>query len=44
MHRPGGHAINEAIIRVAKQDFEKLTVPTAQRTLRFWQLHNKLGS
>ncbi|MDE2376535.1 MAG: DUF2336 domain-containing protein [Bradyrhizobium sp.] len=41
--RPGGHPINDAILNVARQDFGRLSVPTAQRTLRFWQLHNKIG-
>lgn len=41
--RPGGHPTTGAIIAVARQDFFKLTVATAQRTLRFWQLHNKIG-
>ncbi len=40
--RPGGHPVNKAIIDAARHDFAKLTIPTAQRTLRFWQLHNKL--
>jgi uncharacterized protein (DUF2336 family) len=40
--RPGCQVINDAVLSVARQDFGKLTVPTAQRTLRFWQLHHKI--
>jgi hypothetical protein len=27
---------------VAQRDFRKLSMETAQRTVRFWQLHNRL--
>jgi hypothetical protein len=29
-------------MKVAFKDYGKLSVETAQRTLRFWQVHNKL--
>ena len=41
-NRPVKHKIDELTLKVAWRDFEKLSVETAQRTLRFWQVHNKL--
>jgi len=34
--------IGEATLRVAAKDYDKLSLETAQRTLRFWQVHDKL--
>lgn len=34
--------INEATLKIALRDYEKLSAETAERTLRFWQLHDKL--
>ena len=34
--------ISEATLRVAAKDYPKLSLETAQRTLRFWQVHDKL--
>jgi len=41
-HRPIKHRIDEVTLRVAHSDYGKLSVDTAQRTVRFWQLHNKI--
>ena len=35
-------AINEQTLEVAERDFRKLSMETAQRTVRFWQLHNRI--
>jgi len=34
--------IDEATLKLAGRDYGKLSVETAERTLRFWQLHNKI--
>jgi len=34
--------ISEATLKLAWKDYGKLSAETAQRTLRFWQVHNKL--
>jgi hypothetical protein len=41
-HRPAKHRIDEATLKLALKDFGKLSTETAERTLRFWQLHNKM--
>ena len=41
-HRPVKHRIAEATLTTAMKDYGKLTAQTAERTLRFWQLHNKI--
>lgn len=38
----GLNGSNEAILVVARQDYLRLSKDTAVRTLRFWQLHDKL--
>jgi uncharacterized protein (DUF2336 family) len=43
LRRPIKFAINSATLNAARQDYNKLSVETAQRALRFWQLHNKVG-
>jgi uncharacterized protein (DUF2336 family) len=40
--RPQQHPISEQTLKLARQDYGKLSKETAQRTLRFWQVHNKL--
>jgi uncharacterized protein (DUF2336 family) len=41
-NRPTKQKISEETLKVAERDYGKLSLETAQRTLRFWQLHNKL--
>jgi uncharacterized protein (DUF2336 family) len=41
-HRPVKHRIAEATLSIAMKDYGKLTAQTADRTLRFWQLHDKI--
>ena len=41
-NRPSKQKIAEATLRVAAKDYGKLSLETAQRTLRFWQVHDKL--
>jgi uncharacterized protein (DUF2336 family) len=41
-HRPSKQKIDEQTLKVAWRDYGKLSEETAQRTLRFWQVHNKL--
>ena len=41
-NRPVKHRIDGATLQLAFKDFGKLSVETAERTLRFWQLHNKI--
>src|SRR5450631_1770779 len=41
-NRPSGQKIDEQTLKVAWRDYGKLSEETAQRTLRFWQVHNKL--
>lgn len=41
-NRPSKQTIGETTLRVAAKDYSKLSLETAQRTLRFWQIHDKL--
>ena len=41
-HRPLKHRVDEATLKAAMKDYGKLSAQTADRTLRFWQLHNKI--
>ena len=41
-HRPVERRIDEATLKLASKDYGKLSAETAERTLRFWQLHNKM--
>jgi hypothetical protein len=41
-HRPVKHRVDETTLKLALKDYGKLSVETAERTLRFWQLHNKM--
>jgi uncharacterized protein (DUF2336 family) len=40
-HRPLQSPISEDTLKLAWKDYGKLSAETAQRTLRFWQVHNK---
>ncbi|OCK53658.1 DUF2336 domain-containing protein [Bradyrhizobium sp. LMTR 3] len=40
-NRPA-HPINEQTLDIAQRDYRKLSMETAQRTVRFWQLHNRI--
>ena len=40
--RPVAHRIDKATLQQALKDYGKLTAETAQRTLRFWLLHDKI--
>jgi uncharacterized protein (DUF2336 family) len=41
-NRPVKHRIDEATLKLALTDYGKLSVETAERTVRFWQLHDKI--
>jgi hypothetical protein len=41
-NRPVRHRINEETLAVAERDYKRLSMETAQRTIRFWQLHNRI--
>jgi hypothetical protein len=41
-NRPVRHRINDETLAVAERDYKKLSMETAQRTIRFWQLHNRI--
>jgi uncharacterized protein (DUF2336 family) len=36
------HPVSEQTLEIAHRDFRKLSMETAQRTVRFWLLHNKV--
>lgn len=36
------HPISPQTLEIAERDYRKLSMETAQRTVRFWQLHNKI--
>jgi hypothetical protein len=40
--RPLQQPIPEQTLQLARKDYGKLSTETAQRTLRFWQVHNKI--
>jgi uncharacterized protein (DUF2336 family) len=40
--RPLQQPISEQTLKLALRDYGRLSAETAQRTLRFWQVHNKL--
>ena len=42
-NRPMPAPINEQSLALAQRDYRKLSMETAQRTVRFWQLHNRIG-
>jgi uncharacterized protein (DUF2336 family) len=41
-NRPLKQPIAEPTLALARKDYGKLSVETAQRTLRFWQVHNRI--
>lgn len=41
-NRPAKHRIDDATLKLACADFGRLSAATAERTLRFWQLHDKI--
>ncbi len=41
-NRPSKQKIGDETLKIAAKDYGKLSLETAQRTLRFWQVHNKL--
>jgi hypothetical protein len=41
-NRPVKHSVDEATLKLALKDYGKLSAETAERTVRFWQLHNRL--
>jgi len=42
-NRPLDLPIHEETLRIALRDYDKLSPETARRTLRFWQVHDKIG-
>ena len=40
--RPIKHPIDELTLKLAQRDYTRLSLETAQRTLRFWQVHNRI--
>jgi hypothetical protein len=38
--RPSKQKIAEETLKVAEKDYAKLSLATAQRTIRFWQVHD----
>jgi uncharacterized protein (DUF2336 family) len=40
--RPAKHRIDKVTLKQALEDYAKLSAETANRTVRFWQLHDKL--
>jgi hypothetical protein len=34
--------IDAQTLEVAERDYKRLSLETAQRTVRFWQLHNRI--
>ena len=41
-NRPVRQKIDDQTLMVAERDYRKLSMETAQRTMRFWQLHNRI--
>jgi uncharacterized protein (DUF2336 family) len=41
-NRMAKHGPDEATLKLASKDYTKLSAETAERTLRFWQLHNRI--
>jgi hypothetical protein len=42
LHRPSSHRIDQTTLKLASADYVRLSAETAERTLRFWQVHNKI--
>jgi uncharacterized protein (DUF2336 family) len=41
-NRPVKHRIDDETLKIALKDYGKLSAETAERTVRFWQLHDKI--
>ena len=41
-HRPVVPPIDDKSVWQAHRDYGRLSLETAQRTVRFWQLHNRI--
>src|SRR5438552_12205772 len=41
-NRPVMPSVNQQTLEIAERDYRKLSMETAQRTVRFWQLHNRI--
>jgi hypothetical protein len=41
-NRPTKYRIAEETLKIALKDYGKLSAETAERTVRFWQLHDKI--
>ena len=41
-NRPSPQPVTEPILDQAQRDYRRLSMETAQRTVRFWQLHNRI--
>ena len=41
-NRPAAQPISAQTMEQAQRDFRRLSIETAQRTVRFWQLHNRI--
>jgi hypothetical protein len=41
-NRPAPQPVTEPILDQAQRDYRRLSMETAQRTVRFWQLHNRI--
>ena len=41
-NRPAPFPVDDQTLAVAQRDYRKLSMETAQRTMRFWQLHNRI--
>jgi uncharacterized protein (DUF2336 family) len=41
-NRPVMPSISEATLEQAQRDYRRLSIETARRTVRFWQLHNRI--
>src|SRR6185295_7937896 len=41
-NRPAFGPVDDKTLEVAERDYKKLSMETAQRTVRFWQLHNRI--
>jgi hypothetical protein len=41
-NRPAAQPISAETMEQAQRDFRRLSIETAQRTVRFWQLHNRI--
>jgi uncharacterized protein (DUF2336 family) len=42
LHNRPARPVDERTLSAARRDFERLSIETAQRTVRFWQIHKKV--